>query len=119
MYQSQWPDGGDSEERLRCAVEYLMDLRGWNQTELARRIGKDQSWVSRHLSREPPPRGARFQFRDLDLVARVFGLSPAELLLPGYGKWDRRRASERRSGTDRRHRRTREDGIAADRSDPD
>lgn len=94
----------DSEERLRCSVEALMDLYGWNQTEFARRLGKDQSWVSRHLSREPPPRGARFQFRDLDLIASVFGLSPAELLEQRHGKWDRRTRGERRDGSDRRKR---------------
>lgn len=79
-----------------------MELYGWNQTELANRLGKDQSWVSRHLSREPPPKGARFQFRDLDLLAAVFRLSPAELLALRFGKCDRRSSGERRSDTDRR-----------------
>ena len=93
----------DSEEVLRCTVECLMEMYGWNQTEFAARLGKDQSWVSRHLSREAPPRGARFQFRDLDLVAAVFGVSPAELLAQRHGKWDRRSGRDRRGGTDRRN----------------
>lgn len=111
------PDGTDSEERLRCNIEELMRLFGWNQTELAIRLQKDQSWVSRHLNRDPPPRGARFQFRDIDRIAAIFGLSPAELLQPRYGKWDRRHADERRSGADRRHARrpTAENIEAADR----
>lgn len=99
-------DTADSEERLRCNIEHLMEMFGWNQTELAIRVGKDQSWVSRHLSRKPPPSGARFQFSDLDALAAVFGLSPAELLAHRYGKWDRRIGDERRQRADRRQARS-------------
>lgn len=95
-------DREDSEAVLRQNIQALMDLYRWNQAELAARIGKDQSWVSRHLSGAPPPRGARFQFRDLDLIAHAFGLSPADLLRQTDGNWDRRNGRERRSGRDRR-----------------
>lgn len=92
----------DSEACLRNNIAALMKFYRWDQTELAMRLGKDQSWVSRHLSAKPPPKGARFQFRDLDLIAGVFGLSPAELLAMKHGNFDRRATGERRSGADRR-----------------
>lgn len=91
-----------SEEQLRRNIEELLAFYGWNQTQFAERLGVDQAWVSRHLSRKPPPHGARFQFWDLDKIATLFGLSPAELLQPKFGRWDRRHTGERRSGQDRR-----------------
>lgn len=99
------PPESDSEACLRQNIQELLKFYGWNQTEFAARLGKDQSWVSRHLSAKPPPKGARFQFEDLDLVAAVFGLSPAELLAMRRGKWDRRTGKDRRCGYDRRGRR--------------
>lgn len=88
----------DAEAQLRLNIRELMEVRHLTQAKLADRLGKDQPWVSRRLT------GAyRFQIEDLDEFSRVFGLSPAELLRPGVGKWDRRRATaNRRSGYDRR-----------------
>ena len=104
-----------AEDQLRRNLLELMEFRRMTQAELADRMGKSQSWVSRRLSgRDWSEGGSRFQFEDLDVLANIFGLSPAELLLPGYGKWDRRRAGERRCGTDRRQRRTGGNGSAAE-----
>ena len=101
------PDGL-SEQQLRRNVVALMEWRGMTQAELADELGQSQSWVSRRLSgKDWTDGGSRFQFSDLDGLCRVFGLSPWELLQPGHGNWDRRRADERRTGTDRRRSRTR------------
>lgn len=92
-----------AEEQLRQNIKELMRIWGMNQTELAEKLGKTQSWVSRRLNEGGRANGGtRFQFNDLDDLACVFGLSPAELLRPGYGKWDRRGAHDRRTGHDRR-----------------
>ena len=96
-----------AEEWLRRNVLELMQFYRMNQTELAEKIGRGQSWLSRRLSGKPwDEGGSRFQFEDLDRLAAVFHLSPAELLQPKYGKWDRRSSTERRSHTDRRRNRT-------------
>lgn len=102
-----------AEEQLRRNVRELMKTWKWNQVTLARKIGRSQSWLSRRLKApsemtdddkddEKNDHGTRFQFSDLDALAAVFRLSPAELLQPKYGKWDRRSGRERRSGLDRR-----------------
>lgn len=101
-------DGGSpaAEERLRQNLLDIIEFRRMRQAELAAKLGKSQSWVSKRLSGKPSHKGgARFQFSDLDKLASVFGLSPSELLQPGYGKRDRRKGVERRCGTDRRSRR--------------
>ena len=96
-----------AEEWLRRNVLELMQFYRMRQADLAEKIGRSQSWLSRRLSGKPwDEGGSRFQFEDLDRLAMVFGLSPAELLQPKYGKWDRRCAPERRSHTDRRQNRT-------------
>jgi transcriptional regulator with XRE-family HTH domain len=99
-------DGGSpAEDQLRRNLLELMEFRRMKQAQLAELLGKSQSWVSRRLSGKSwDAGGSRFQFEDLDALARIFGLSPAELLEPGYGSWDRRAGDERRSGTDRRRR---------------
>ena len=97
-----------AEQQLRRNVVALMEWRKMTQAELADALGQSQSWVSRRLSgKDWTDGGSRFQFSDLDGLCRVFGLSPWELLQPGHGNWDRRRADERRTGTDRRRSRTR------------
>lgn len=70
------------------------------QAQLADRLGETQPWVSKRLTGVN-----RFQLEDLDKLTAIFELSPAELLRPGYGKWDRRNGRDRRTGGDRRHRR--------------
>lgn len=75
------------------------------QAGLAAMLGKSQSWVSKRLSGKAQPNGARLQVRDLDLIAAVFGLSPADLLCAGYGKRDRRSGQDRRCRPERRTRR--------------
>ena len=67
------------------------------QAELAECLGKSQPWLSKRLTGVTP-----FHMDDLDGIGRVFGLSPAQLLQQGYGVFDRRRGTERRSGSDRR-----------------
>src|SRR5688572_16261056 len=94
-----------AEEWLRRNVVELMRFYRMRQATLAEKIGRSQSWLSRRLSGKPWDQGgSRFQFEDLDKLADVFGVSPAELLQPKYGEWDRRTGHERRSGTDRRRR---------------
>lgn len=102
--------GGDgtldpAEQLLRQNLLELMEFRRMTQAELAERLGKSQPWLSKRLSGKSwNDGGSRFQFEDLDALAHVFGLSPWELLQPAYGKWDRRRGDDRRSGSERRRR---------------
>lgn len=97
-----------AEEQLRRNVLELMKVWRWNQATLADKLGRSQPWLSRRLKApaevtdEDQGHGTRFHFSDLDALSTVFGLSPAELLQPMYGKWDRRSGAERRSGVDRR-----------------
>lgn len=84
-------------EWARANVKEAMELRGWNQAKLAQRIRQSQPWLSKRLTGV-----TEFQLGDLDLIAPVFGMSPAELLQPGYGQWDRRRGQGRRQIPDRR-----------------
>jgi transcriptional regulator with XRE-family HTH domain len=94
-----------AEDRLRKNLLELMEFRGMTQAELAERLGRSQPWLSKRLSGKPwTDGGSRFQLQDLDALAHIFGLSPAQLLEPGYGKWDRRSGEDRRSGYDRRRR---------------
>jgi transcriptional regulator with XRE-family HTH domain len=92
-----------AEERLRLNLVELMEFRRMKQSELAERLGRSQSWVSKRLAGKDGG-GNRFQMSDLDALATIFGLSPWELLQPAYGKWDRRSGDERRSGHERRRR---------------
>lgn len=94
-----------AEEWLRRNVVELMEFYRMKQATLAERIGRSQSWLSRRLSGKPwRSGGSRFQFQDLDKLAAAFDVSPAELLQPKHGDWNRRSGHERRSGTDRRRR---------------
>lgn len=95
------PKMGDvpSEEIVRRNVLELMRWRRMNQVTLAERLGKSQPWLSRRLS--TTDKSTRFQFGDLDAIADVFGVSPAQLMCAGIGEWERRKG-ERRSGEDRR-----------------
>jgi transcriptional regulator with XRE-family HTH domain len=96
-------DCAPAEHRLRTNVLELMEFRRMTQAELAELLGKSQPWLSKRLSGKPwSEGGSRFQIEDLDALANVFGLSPAQLLEPGHGKWDRRSGRDRRSGFDRR-----------------
>lgn len=72
-------------DQLRENVRVLMDARRLTQAQLAERLGQSQPWLSKRLTGTTP-----FHIEDLDALAHVFALSPAELLQPGYGKWDRR-----------------------------
>lgn len=84
-------------DQLRANVRALMDIRNWTQAEFAERLQRSQPWLSKRLTGTTP-----FQIEDLDLMAHVFGLSPAEMLCIGYGKWDRRQTPDRRMAPDRR-----------------
>lgn len=92
-----------AEAQLRLNLIELMDFRRMTQAQLAERLGKSQSWVSKRLSGKAwTEGGSRFQFEDLDALARVFDLPADALLRPGFGKWDRRCGADRRTGGDRR-----------------
>lgn len=96
-----------AEERLRQNVLELLAFWRMKQTDLAARLGRSQSWVSKRLTGKVTGKtGSRFQLSDLDALAAVFGLSPSELLGHRYGKWDRRSGLERRQRADRRQART-------------
>lgn len=97
-------DECSAEERLRRNLIEILDFRRMRQADLAARLGKSQSWVSKRLAGKQSGRGSRFQLSDLDALAVIFGLSPAQLLQPAYGKWDRRSGQDRRSGYERRQR---------------
>lgn len=84
-------------DQVRVNVECLMEMHRLTQVQLADRIGRSQSWLSKRLSGT-----TSFQIEDLDLIGDVFGLSPAQLLQPGHGKLDRRSGQDRRTRTDRR-----------------
>lgn len=91
--------GLPANDQLRINVRELMDLRNWSQADLAERLKRSQPWLSKRLTGTTP-----FHMKDVDEIAHVFGLAPAELLCVGFGKWDRRHQPERRSGVDRRQR---------------
>jgi transcriptional regulator with XRE-family HTH domain len=85
-------------EQLRVNLRELMEWRRMTQADLAEMLSVSQPWVSKRMSGTTP-----FQMSDVDMLAHAFGVSPAELLCGGWGKFDRRRqGSERRSGQDRR-----------------
>lgn len=86
----------DAEDQLRTNIKELMRLWRINQVALADRVHQTQPWLSKRLTGK-----VRFKIEDLGPLACAFGLSPAELLRPGYGKWNRR-VRDRRSGVDRR-----------------
>lgn len=91
-----------TEALLRENIEHLLTQRRIERKDFAKQLGRGVSWLSKRLSGKPSPLGSRFQFSDLDAMARIFELSPADLLQPGLGKWDRRTGKERRSGWERR-----------------
>jgi transcriptional regulator with XRE-family HTH domain len=87
----------EAEEQLRQNLRELMEWRRMTQADLAAQLGRSQPWVSKRMSGVN-----KFQVEDLDELARVFMLTPTELLHPGYGQWDRRTTRDRRTGNDRR-----------------
>lgn len=91
-----------AEEQLRQNLLEILEFRRMKQTDLADRLGRSQSWVSKRLTGKASGRGSRFQLSDLDALSAIFGLSPSELLQPAYGKRDRRSGHERRQRPDRR-----------------
>jgi transcriptional regulator with XRE-family HTH domain len=91
-------DAASANDQVRLSVEALMELHRMTQVELAEQLGQSQPWLSKRLTGVTP-----FHLCDLDAIAGVFGLSPAQLLQSGHGHLDRRRAAQqRRSGLDRR-----------------
>ena len=100
MTFGQEPPPHTANEWVRANVREAMELRRWSQSELAARLDRSQPWLSKRLTGI-----TEFQLSDLDAIAAVFGLSPSELLQPGYGKWDRR-VGERRQRQDRRRTRS-------------
>lgn len=114
-------------EWARANVKELMEVRRMTQAQLAERLGVSQPWLSKRITGT-----TEFQLGDLDAIGAVFGLSPADLLCAGYGKWDRRSGRERRERAERRQGRavpfprrehpTRNhaegNGVAADSSTP-
>lgn len=91
------------EEQLRVNVLDIMEFRRIKQADLAERLGRSQAWVSKRLKgKQPDGKGSRFQLQDLDALADIFGLSPAELLAPTQQGWDQRTGVDRRAGYERR-----------------
>lgn len=84
-------------ERIQRNIRELMRWRRMTQADLADALGESQPWLSKRLTGTTP-----FQLCDVDAIAAVFELSPAELLREGYGKWDRRAGGDRRTGLERR-----------------
>lgn len=95
------PGSLPAEEQLRLNVKALLKQRRWDQADLAKRLSRSQSWVSKRLSGKPQPHGSRFQFDDLDALARVFAVPAAALLAPG-SEYRERRVRDRRFSHDRR-----------------
>lgn len=91
-------------EILRRRVDALLHHSGQTRKELAVYMGKEPSWTTDFLLGH---NGIRL--KDLDRLARFFGISvPALFELDGYRFRDRRRAqrrirlADRRGGEDRR-----------------
>jgi transcriptional regulator with XRE-family HTH domain len=85
-------------DQVRANVQELMTMHRMTQAELAALLRKGQPWLSKRLTGTPP-----FTLKDLDAFLPIFGLSPAQLLQPGYGNLDRRSGHDRRDGHERRH----------------
>lgn len=97
-------------ERVRRNVEGLMEKQGVTQVQLAERLHKSQSWVSKRVSGRTP-----FKLKDLDDLAHAFAVSPESLLHEfGTGGFERRTGRERRVAADRR-RTARIGGLRDDR----
>lgn len=91
-----------SAQKFRARLRSLMHGKRWNQSETARRLKVirkvwDQPRLNRVLSGDQPP-----TLDDLDDLARVFVIRPAELLVDEFGQVDRRAGGDRRSGVERR-----------------
>lgn len=112
-YADKW-DGQPmtADEQLRLNVVELMRIWHLKQWELAERMGIPQPLLSRKLS-GPDHKGGLRLMPEIDTLSGVFGLSPSELLQPGYGRLDRRRGVERRQIQDRR--RSQRSEVAAER----
>lgn len=88
-------------ERLRTRVRDFLDRRRMSQTQLATKMGKTQSWLSRRLTGNQS-----FRIRDLDRLAEIFDITVPELFFDDYGQWDRRSKTDRRKGERRQSQRT-------------
>jgi transcriptional regulator with XRE-family HTH domain len=93
-----------SAQKFRARLRSLMHDKRWNQSETARRLKNirqvwDQPRVNRLLRGDQSP-----TLDDLDDIARLFVVLPADLLIDEYGQAERRKGGERRSGVERRQR---------------
>jgi transcriptional regulator with XRE-family HTH domain len=69
---------GKGSDLLRNSLSQIMDRRGWNQTELAKAIGKHPPHISRMLS----PEAADPRLDTVVEIAEALGFQPWELLKP-------------------------------------
>lgn len=86
-------------DKLRVRVREYMDAHKMSQTQLAARLGKTQSWLSRRLTGDQS-----FRMKDLDPLATIFRITVPELFFDTFGQWDRRTKVDRRK-VERRQRR--------------
>lgn len=91
-----------SAQTVRARIRSLMHKSRWNQSETARRLKKirtvwDQPRFNRILRGQQPA-----TIDDIDDLARVFSVTPTEMLMDAFGQLDRRTGKERRSGIERR-----------------
>lgn len=95
-------DRSKSSCTLRDRIAALMHARRWNQSETARRLRQirkvwDQPRFNRVLRGEQPA-----TIDDIDDLAKVFAVTPIEMLRDQFGQVDRRSGMDRRSGVERR-----------------
>ncbi len=86
---------------LKNNLRALMAARNMKPVDLARRIKRDESTISKWFKTDLD---LNIQMEYLDLFTEVFGLEPYEFFLPGRFDvlTERRSNEERRSGDDRR-----------------
>jgi transcriptional regulator with XRE-family HTH domain len=87
-----------SEELLRRRVQALLDHSGRTRKDMSVYLGKSQSWATDFFHGRHG-----VTLKDLDRLARFFGVSvPSLFELDGFRFRDRRRVQRRRCGKDRR-----------------
>lgn len=82
---------------LRQNIQTLLHSRKETQSDLAKWMQKDKTWINKFLLGK---RG--LQIKDLDRIADFFGLEAYELFRPGISSLTERRKKDRRQGQDRR-----------------
>lgn len=84
---------------LKQNIRTLLGVRKEDQVTLARYCGHSKAWINKFLNEQD----VEVQLKDLDRIADFFGIATYQLFQPGISALTERRiASERRSGRDRR-----------------